>query len=73
MHFEMAAAGAAIIDIGAESTRPVGAREVSTEVELGRLLPVLQRLRGRLSVPLVDRHPQARSGASGPRLGRRDY
>ena len=49
---EMAAAGAAIIDIGAESTRPSGAREVSTEVELGRLLPVLQRLRGRLSVPL---------------------
>ncbi len=48
---EMAAAGAAIIDIGAESTRPFGAREVSTEMELGRLLPVLQRLRGRLSVP----------------------
>src|SRR5215472_8760809 len=41
---EMEAAGAAIIDIGAESTRPWGAREVSAEVELGRLLPVLQRL-----------------------------
>jgi dihydropteroate synthase len=49
---EMAEAGAAIIDIGAESTRPSGAREVSAEVELGRLLPVLQRLRGRLTVPL---------------------
>ena len=49
---EMEAAGAAIIDIGAESTRPWGAREVSAEVELGRLLPVLQRLHGRLSVPL---------------------
>jgi dihydropteroate synthase len=50
--FEMTAAGAAIIDVGAESTRPSGAREVSAEVELGRLLPVLQRLRGRLNVPL---------------------
>ena len=49
---EMEAAGAAIIDIGAESTRPSGAREVSAEVELSRLLPVLQRLRGRLTVPL---------------------
>jgi dihydropteroate synthase len=49
---EMEAAGAAIIDIGAESTRPSGAREVSVEVELGRLLPVLQRLHGRLTVPL---------------------
>jgi Pterin binding enzyme len=46
---EMAAAGAAIIDIGAESTRPSGAREVSAEVELGRLLPVLERLHGRLT------------------------
>lgn len=50
--FEMEAAGAAIIDIGAESTRPSGAREVSAEVELSRLLPVLQRLHGRLTVPL---------------------
>jgi dihydropteroate synthase len=49
---EMEAAGAAIIDVGAESTRPSGAQEVSIEVELGRLLPVLQRLRGRLAVPL---------------------
>jgi dihydropteroate synthase len=48
---EMAAAGASIIDIGAESTRPEGAREVSAEVELSRLLPILQRLRG-LNVPL---------------------
>jgi dihydropteroate synthase len=48
----MVAAGASIIDIGAESTRPSGARAVSTEVELARLLPVLQRLRGKLSVPV---------------------
>ena len=49
---EMAASGAAIIDVGGESTRPVGAREVSTEVELGRLLPVLKRLGSQLKVPL---------------------
>jgi dihydropteroate synthase len=48
---EMAAAGASIIDIGAESTRPSGARMVSAEVELARLVPVLQRLHGRLTVP----------------------
>lgn len=49
---EMAAAGASIVDIGAESTRPSGAREVTAELECARLLPVLQRLRGRLTVPL---------------------
>ena len=50
--FEMARAGASIIDIGAQSTRPSGAREVTIEVELARLLPVLQRLSGKLTVPL---------------------
>jgi dihydropteroate synthase len=49
---EMVDAGAAIIDIGAESTRPSGAREVSAELELARLLPVLQRLHGKLPVPI---------------------
>jgi dihydropteroate synthase len=49
---EMEAAGAAIIDIGAESTRPHGAREVPAEVEIERIAPVLQRLRGRLRVPI---------------------
>jgi dihydropteroate synthase len=49
---EMAAAGAGIIDIGGESTRPVAAREVPADVELARLLPVLERLHGRLKVPI---------------------
>ena len=49
---EMEAAGAAIIDIGAESTRPHGAREVPAEVEIERIAPVLRRLRGRLRVPI---------------------
>jgi dihydropteroate synthase len=48
----MEAAGADIIDVGAESTRPSGAREVSAEAELGRLLPVLKRLHRRLTVPM---------------------
>jgi dihydropteroate synthase len=62
---EMAAEGAAIIDIGAESTRPYGARQVSAEVELARLLPVLERLRGKLPVPLsIDtRKPEVASVA----------
>ncbi len=48
----MAAAGAAIIDIGGESTRPHGAREVPAEVEIERVAPVLKRLKGRLRVPI---------------------
>ena len=42
--------GAAIIDIGAESSRP-GARPVSEEEECARLLPVLEAIRG-LPVPV---------------------
>jgi dihydropteroate synthase len=40
----MAAEGAAIIDVGGESTRP-GAEPVSTEEELARVLPVIAKLR----------------------------
>ena len=41
--------GAAIVDLGGESTRP-GSAGVSAEEELSRVLPVLERLRG--AVPL---------------------
>ena len=41
---EMVGAGADIIDIGAESTRP-GAAEVSAEEELGRLIEPLRQIR----------------------------
>lgn len=47
----MEAAGADLIDIGAESTRP-GSREISAEEELQRLLPVLEKLRGKLKIPI---------------------
>jgi dihydropteroate synthase len=40
---ELAAEGAAILDIGGESTRP-GADEVSESVELERVVPVIERL-----------------------------
>jgi dihydropteroate synthase len=47
----MEADGADIIDIGGESTRP-GAEPVSAAEELSRVIPVLERLRGRISLPL---------------------
>ena len=48
---EMEAAGADLLDIGGESTRP-GANAVSVEEELARVVPVLDRLRGRVRVPV---------------------
>ncbi len=43
--------GADIIDVGAESTRP-GSERISAAEELRRLIPVLKRLRGRLTIPV---------------------
>lgn len=48
---EMERAGADIVDIGGESARP-GAEGISAEEELSRVLPVLERLRGRLGIPI---------------------
>ncbi|MBI5286526.1 MAG: dihydropteroate synthase [Deltaproteobacteria bacterium] len=48
---EMAEEGADIIDIGGESTRP-GARPISLDEELKRVIPVVQELVKRLSVPI---------------------
>lgn len=47
----MIEAGAGIIDIGGESTRP-GAAEVSAEEELRRVVPVIEALADRFSVPI---------------------
>jgi dihydropteroate synthase len=49
--FAMEAAGATIIDVGGESTRP-GASPVSAEEELDRVLPVIRALEGRLKSPI---------------------
>lgn len=47
----MERAGADVIDIGGESTRP-GSVGISAEEELRRVLPVLEGLRGRLKIPI---------------------
>ncbi len=57
--FEMIDAGADMIDIGAESTRP-GAVPVPEAEELSRLMPVLERLMPSLDVPVsVDTYKAA--------------
>ncbi len=48
---EMAAAGADIIDIGGESTRP-GAAPLAREEELRRIIPLIERLSAELPVPI---------------------
>jgi dihydropteroate synthase len=45
------AQGADLLDIGGESTRP-GAAPLPVQEELGRVLPVLEGLRGRAGVPI---------------------
>lgn len=51
--------GADILDIGAESTRPGSSRVAETE-ELRRLVPVLKRLRDKLTIPIcVDTYKAA--------------
>ena len=47
----MEAAGADILDVGGESTRP-GAVPVDADEELRRVLPVLRGLAGRLTIPV---------------------
>ncbi|HVM76472.1 MAG TPA: dihydropteroate synthase [Candidatus Saccharimonadales bacterium] len=48
---EMQRAGADLLDIGGESTKP-GSTGVSVAEELSRLLPVLEALNGRLKIPI---------------------
>jgi dihydropteroate synthase len=48
---ELEEQGADIIDIGAESTKP-GSTRISAAEELRRLIPVLKRLKGQLTVPI---------------------
>jgi len=47
----LAEEGAAIIDIGGESTRP-GAHPVSAQEEIDRVIPVIEALRGKISLPI---------------------
>ena len=48
---ELEEQGADVLDIGAESTKP-GSQRISEAEELRRLVPVLKRLRERLSIPI---------------------
>lgn len=60
---EMVEQGAAVLDVGGESTRP-GAPAVSGAAELERVIPVIEGLRRHTSVPLsIDTHkaPVARA------------
>ena len=47
----MEAAGADIIDIGGESTRP-GSSGISADEELRRIIPVIEGLRGKIGIPI---------------------
>jgi dihydropteroate synthase len=62
---EMAAAGAALLDIGGESTRP-GAPPVSTTDELARVLPVVERVAalGLAPVSIDTTKPQVMTAAA---------
>lgn len=56
---ELEEAGADLLDIGAESTRP-GSQRISEGEELRRLIPVLKRLKGKLNIPIsVDTYKSA--------------
>jgi dihydropteroate synthase len=60
----MVAEGAAIVDVGGESTRP-GATPVPEQEELRRVLPVIEGLAGEIDAPIsIDtRHPAAARAA----------
>jgi dihydropteroate synthase len=48
---EIERAGADILDVGGESTRP-GSEGISLDEELRRVVPVIERLRGSLKIPI---------------------
>ncbi|HYR24047.1 MAG TPA: dihydropteroate synthase [Chthoniobacterales bacterium] len=48
---EMATEGADIIDVGGESTRP-GAEPISVKEELKRAIPVIEKLRAKIDIPI---------------------
>jgi dihydropteroate synthase len=64
----LATAGADLIDIGGESTRP-GSGEVPVQVELDRVLPVLEAVRAASDVPLSIDTRKAAVAREALRLG----
>jgi dihydropteroate synthase len=60
----MAAEGADIIDVGGESTRP-GAEPVAADEELRRVIPVIEKLRAKIDVPIsIDTSKSDVAGAA---------
>jgi len=60
----MAEAGAAIIDVGAESTRP-GSKSVSIDEQTGRAIPVIERLAAKINIPIsIDTRDAAVAAAA---------
>ena len=61
---EMVAAGADVIDVGGESTRP-GSEPVAAGVEIERVGPVIEALAGRIDVPIsIDTSKAVVAGAA---------
>ncbi|MEZ4467908.1 MAG: dihydropteroate synthase [bacterium] len=61
---QLVAAGADLLDVGGESTRP-GADPVPADLELARIIPVIEGLRRHTDVPLsVDTHKAAVAAAA---------
>ena len=61
---QMEADGADLIDVGGESTRP-GAEALPLDVELARVMPVIEALASRLRVPIsVDTYKAEVPGTS---------
>src|SRR5438046_3191188 len=48
---QMEADGAAVIDVGGESTRP-GAEPIAAQVEIDRVIPVIEQIRQRSDIPI---------------------
>jgi dihydropteroate synthase len=66
--FELEQAGADILDIGGESTRP-GADPISADEETARVLPVLESLHGKLRIPISLDTQKAAVAEAGLRAG----
>jgi dihydropteroate synthase len=66
--FELEQAGADILDIGGESTRP-GADPISAGEEVARVLPVLESLQGKLRIPISLDTQKAIVAAAGLKAG----
>ena len=66
--FELEQAGADILDIGGESTRP-GADPISADEEIARVLPVLESLQRKLRIPISLDTQKALVAEAGLRTG----